>query len=99
MRPNVRQIEHQDLAGRAADQDVAPGGVHRDDLDLERAAIERLNQGIGLCVAERDNGSRDLLEDILEGEEEHADWLKSQLELIRQVGEAHYLAQQIHPDD
>jgi bacterioferritin len=69
------------------------------DLDLERAAIERLNQGIGLCVAERDNGSRDLLEDILEGEEEHADWLGSQLELIRQVGEAHYLAQQIHPDD
>ena len=69
------------------------------DLDLERAAIERLNQGIGLCVAERDNGSRDLLEDILEGEEEHADWLESQLELIRQVGEAHYLAQQIHPGD
>lgn len=65
------------------------------DLDLERAAIDRLNRGIALCVAEGDNGSRDLLEDILEGEEEHADWLETQLELIRQVGEAHYLAQQI----
>ena len=43
-----------------------------------------------------DNGSRELLEGILEGEEEHADWLEAQLELIRQVGDAHYLAQQIH---
>ena len=64
-------------------------------LDLEKEAIERLNRGIALCVAQGDNGSRDLLEDILEGEEDHADWLESQLELISQVGEAHYLAQQI----
>ncbi len=64
-------------------------------LDLEKEAIERLNRGIALCVAQGDNGSRELLEDILEGEEEHADWLESQLELISQVGEAHYLAQQI----
>ena len=42
-----------------------------------------------------DNGTRDLLDNILEGEEEHADWLETQLELIRQVGDAHYLAQQI----
>jgi bacterioferritin len=64
-------------------------------LDLEKEAIERLNRGIAVCTAKGDNGSRDLLEDILEGEEEHADWLESQLELISQVGEAHYLAQQI----
>jgi bacterioferritin len=66
------------------------------DLDLERAAIERLNRGIALCVAEGDNGSRDLLEEILEGEEEHADWLETQLALLAEVGEAHYLAQQMH---
>jgi bacterioferritin len=65
-------------------------------LDLEKEAIERLNRGIALCVAQGDNGSRELLEDILKGEEGHADWLESQLELISQVGEAHYLAQQIH---
>jgi bacterioferritin len=64
-------------------------------LELEAAAIERLNRGIALCVAQADNGTRELLETILEGEEEHADWLEAQLELIRQVGEAHYLAQQI----
>jgi bacterioferritin len=65
-------------------------------LDVERDAIERLNRGIRQCVDAGDNGSRDLLEDVLEGEEDHADWLETQLELISQVGEAHYLAQQIH---
>jgi bacterioferritin len=69
------------------------------DLQTERAAIERLNRGIALCVAEGDNGTRELLNEILESEEEHADWLETQLELIRQVGDAHYLAQQVHRHD
>jgi bacterioferritin len=65
------------------------------DLEVERAAIQRLNDGIAACVDEGDNGTRELLEDILEGEEDHADWLETQLALVEQVGEAHYLAQQI----
>ena len=65
-------------------------------LGLEGEAIDRLNRGIALCLEHGDNGSRELLERILLGEEEHADWLESQLELIRQVGEAHYLAHQMH---
>ncbi len=65
-------------------------------LDLEREAIERLNNGIGLCLSKEEAGSRELLEHILKGEEQHADWLETQLELIRQIGEAHYLAQQVH---
>ena len=64
-------------------------------LELKKDAIDRLNAGIATCVGVADNGSRELLDDILEGEEEHADWIETQLELIRQVGEAHYLAQQI----
>lgn len=64
-------------------------------LELESAAIERLNSGIASCVERSDNGSRALLEEILDGEEEHANWLESQLFLIGQVGEAHYLSQQI----
>jgi bacterioferritin len=64
-------------------------------LDLERAAIVRLNAGIALCLERGDNGTRDLLEEILEGEEEHADWIERQLELINQIGAVHYLAQQI----
>jgi bacterioferritin len=64
-------------------------------LDLEKEAIARLNQGIARCTEKGDNGSRELLETILTGEEEHADWLEAQLDLVQQVGEAHYLAQQI----
>jgi bacterioferritin len=64
-------------------------------LELEKEAIVRLNRGIALCVGRGDNGSRDLLEKILRGEEEHADWAETQLELIRQIGESHYLAQQV----
>jgi bacterioferritin len=65
-------------------------------LELEQAAIARLNTGIATCNAQGDHGTRELLEDILEGEEGHADWLESQLEAIRQVGLELYLSQQIH---
>jgi bacterioferritin len=64
-------------------------------LETEIDAISRYNRVITLCVAEGDNGTRDLLERQLVGEEEHADWLESQLDLIRQVGIENYLAQQI----
>ena len=69
------------------------------DLQNEREAIDRLNRGISLCVEVGDNGSRDLLEDILEGEEAHADWLETQLSLLADVGEAHYLSQQMHESE
>ena len=65
-------------------------------LDLERAAIDRLNAGIATCTASADHGSRELLEHILKGEEEHADWLETQLSLVDQIGEQHYLAQHVH---
>jgi bacterioferritin len=65
------------------------------DLELERAALQRLNDGIALCTAEGDNNTRHLLEEILESEEQHVDWLETQLTLIAQLGETHYLAQQI----
>ncbi len=68
----------------------------KNDLALEYDAIKKLNQAIALCVAEHDNTSRDLLEDILESEEEHADWLETQLGLIKQLGESAYLAEQMH---
>jgi bacterioferritin len=64
-------------------------------LDLEYESIERLNRGIGRCAELGDNGSRDLLQHILEGEEAHADWLETQLGLIPKLGEANYLAQQL----
>ncbi len=69
------------------------------DLELERSAIERYNRGIALAVAKGDNGTRDLLESRLTGEESHADWLQAQLELVEQVGLQNYLAQQIKHEE
>jgi bacterioferritin len=68
---------------------------HELDLQLEYDAVARLNTGIELCRAKGDNGSRALLEDILKGEEEHIDFLEAQLQQIKDMGAAHYLAQQL----
>ncbi len=67
----------------------------RNDLELEYAAVERLNAGIAAATAAADNGTRHLFEEILVSEEEHIDWLETQLEAIRQVGIAQYLAEQL----
>jgi bacterioferritin len=63
--------------------------------DLEYESIDRLNLGIAKCSELGDNGTRELLEHILEGEEEHVDWIETQLGLIDQLGETAYLAQQL----
>jgi len=65
------------------------------DLQLEKDAIAALNAGIALSREKGDNGSAELLEEILEGEEEHADWLETQLTAIDQVGAQNYLAEQL----
>jgi bacterioferritin len=65
------------------------------DLELERVAIEFLNNGIKTAREVSDNASEDLFTRILVAEEQHTDWIETQLELIRQVGEQNYLAQQI----
>jgi len=64
-------------------------------LELEREAIERLNQGVAAGTAHGDNGTRRLLEEILAGEEAHADWLEAQLHVVDEVGVENYLAQQL----
>lgn len=62
----------------------------------ELDSIDRVNRGIALCVTHADNGTRELLDEVLKGEESHLDWIETQLELIAQIGDAQYLAQQIH---
>jgi bacterioferritin len=78
---------------------VRVGDTVREKLDLalgvERDAVARLNRGIALCVERGDNGTRELLDDILGGEEDHIGWIETQLSLLREVGEANYLSQQI----
>lgn len=65
------------------------------DLQLEYSAIKFLNEGIDAARKAGDNGTEDLMTRILVGEEVHTDWLESQLELMKQIGEQNYLAQQL----
>ncbi len=65
------------------------------DVELEYTAVERLNRGINLAVDKDDNGTRELLAEILVSEEDHIDWLETQQETIRQIGLEQYLAQQL----
>ena len=69
---------------------------HEADLDLEKAAVKRLNTAIALCREKADNGTREMLETILKGEEEAVDWLEAQLHIVKEIGREGYLAEQIH---
>ena len=69
---------------------------HELDLALETVAIERLNKAIALCREKADNGTREMLEEILKDEEEGADWLEAQLYLVKEVGKEAYLAEMIN---
>jgi bacterioferritin len=69
---------------------------HKLDLAVETEAIDRLNKAIKICRDKADNGSRELLEGILAGEEESADWLEAQLHIVDEIGKEQYLAEQIH---
>ena len=61
------------------------------DLALELEALPVLREAIAHCESVRDYVSRELFEDILESEEEHVDWIETQLELIGKVGIENYL--------
>jgi len=61
------------------------------DLNVELKAIPDLREAIQVCEAVQDFVSRDLLKGILESEEEHVDWLETQLSLIDKVGLPNYL--------
>ncbi len=90
--PNVQRLGKVNVGQTVSEQ-------LRLDLELEKAAVTMLNQGVETCRSLGDHGSRDLLEGILKSEEDHANWIEAQLTLIQQTGEGNYLAQQIKSDD
>ena len=61
------------------------------DLDLELDALPDLQAAISYCEAHKDFVSRDLFDDILKSEEEHVDWLETQLGLIEKMGIKNYV--------
>ena len=61
------------------------------DLDLEMDALPDLQAGIAYCEQIKDYVSRDLFDSILQSEEEHVDWLETQLGLIEKMGVENYI--------
>ena len=70
--------------------------MHKLDLELEYGNVERLNKAIALARDKGDNGTKELLEEILKGEEHAVDHLEAQLHLIEELGAERYLAEMIH---
>ena len=75
-----------------------PAEVLRADLALEMDGLPVLRDAIAYCEGAGDYVSRNLFADILDSEEEHVDWLETQLSLIERIGEPNYLAQQLDND-
>ena len=65
------------------------------DLALEYEAMPTLREAIAYCESSNDYVSREIFEVILEGEEEHVDWLETQLDLIGRVGLENYQQSQM----
>jgi len=69
------------------------------DLKLENMAMPTLREGIAHCEKVGDYVTRNLLREILTGEEEHVDWLETQFELIERMGMENYTQLQSSPAD
>jgi bacterioferritin len=86
--PNLQDL-HKLLIGESAQEALSC------DLNFEMAAHPALKTAIAHCESVGDYVSRELFEDILESEEEHIDYLETQLELIGKVGLENWTQSQI----
>ncbi len=68
------------------------------DLKLEINAVAMYNRFVQLAREAADNGSRELFDQLLRDEEDHADWLEAQLHQISEIGLERYLSQQVKGD-
>ncbi len=69
--------------------------ILRLDYEHEKRLVDKVKEQVQLLLELGDHGSRQLVEEVLRGEENDIDWFESQFALIEQIGEAHYLAQQV----
>lgn len=89
--PNVQKL-HAISIGQTVPE------IMESDLAFEMKAIPDLKVAIKACFDAQDHGSREILEHILVAEEEHVDWLESQIHMIKEMGKENYLAEQMHKD-
>jgi bacterioferritin len=88
--PNVQRLDPVRIGENVPEQLAA-------DLAIEVHAIDALRRGIVTCSEKADTVSRLLLEDILRSEEEHIDYLETQLSLAQSLGLQEYLSLQVTP--
>lgn len=88
--PNLQRLGSVRIGEKVREQFVA-------DMAVEVQAIETLRRGIDICRDANDTVTRHLLEAILSSEEEHIDYLETQLSLIKTLGEQEYLSLQVDP--
>jgi len=86
--PNLQDLGHLRIGENLAE-------ILKADLTLENDAIPVLREAIEHCESKADYVTRELFESILTGEEEHVDWLETQLELIQKVGLENYQQSQM----
>lgn len=67
-------------------------------LQIEEEAIERLQRGVALAVEKSDIGTREMLAEMVAEEEEHADYFRTQLDVIERIGLQNYLARYATPE-
>jgi bacterioferritin len=70
-------------------------GMIESDLALEVSAVKQYNDAIAIATREGDNGSRDLLVELLKDEEDHVDFLEAQMHQIKEIGYERYLSMQM----
>lgn len=91
--PNVQKLLKINIGENVKEQ-------FESDLRLEYEAVGKLRAAIQVTIDHKDHTTRELFEHILEDEENHIDWLETQLGLMEQIGVANYLAQQVvHRED
>lgn len=72
-----------------------PVAALESDLVMEHAYRRFLDDAIARCREVGDHGSEELLREILAGEEEHIDWIETQLDVVRRVGRELYLSRKL----
>ena len=77
--PNLQRLNHVGV-GETVEEQIQL------NCDLEAAAVERYRRGVVLCLVKGDAGTREMLEQLLVGEEHHLDWLETQQTVIRDIG-------------